>query len=294
MDPAQQLKRAYEEAKAGNLVHARQLVEELIRQDPRNETAWHLYAHIAANKADAIESLEQVLSINPQNVQAQRELQKLSGAPDRNQPSASDKPITAENPQQRAAPKSFLSDPVILITGGLIGLVLIGFLCYLAVTSLTAASAALLPPPKPTLPAQQTSPTAPSTDCSCKEAGDYLNRTLTRFTEVYVDIDHIQSALNDGTLQFIDLSIMNGRAKTLYHDQVGETPPPCLQSFQTKSVSLFWDWQQSMEYLANGQFNAADVFIQQFIQEISALENEGSKLQNKLQGCPSNGQMPTF
>ncbi len=300
MEPAQQLKIAYDEAKAGNLAQARQLVEELLRQDLNNEAAWHLYAHIAASKADAIEALERVLALNPQNNQAKRELQKLSGSPDQQNQSQRltvSTAASAEHPKQRANSKSFLSDPVILITGGLIGLVVVGFLVYLVITNLPVASAAILQPPTPVPTTQQISPTVPSTpptNCSCKEATDYLNRTLARFTQVYSDIDYIQSAMNAGTLQFFDLSVVNGRAKALYQDQISETPPPCLQSFQSKSVSLFWDWQQSMEYMAKGQVNSASVFAQQFIQEVISLENEGSKLQDKLQACPSNGQMPTF
>ena len=46
MDTSQQLRTAYEAAKAGNRPRARQIVKEILKVEPNNDTAWYLYAEL--------------------------------------------------------------------------------------------------------------------------------------------------------------------------------------------------------------------------------------------------------
>lgn len=63
-------------AKAGDKDQAREILQDVLRQDPKNETAWWWLASIL-DKEDAIICLKNVLKINPCNKKAQTALAKL-------------------------------------------------------------------------------------------------------------------------------------------------------------------------------------------------------------------------
>lgn len=71
MEQAKQAKRMNDAARA------RSLLSQAIKADPRNEEAWLLFADVAEKKEHAIYSLEQVLKLNPVNMEAVDRLDAL-------------------------------------------------------------------------------------------------------------------------------------------------------------------------------------------------------------------------
>lgn len=71
IEQAQQAKRMNDAARA------RSLLSQAIKSDPRNEEAWMLFADVADKKEHAIYSLEQVLKLNPVNMEALDRLNAL-------------------------------------------------------------------------------------------------------------------------------------------------------------------------------------------------------------------------
>lgn len=71
------LKEAIAAAKAGQRPRARELLLELIEQDPHNEAAWLWLSGLLPTLNERITALETALTINPHNTQAQQQLQKL-------------------------------------------------------------------------------------------------------------------------------------------------------------------------------------------------------------------------
>ncbi len=63
--------------RAGQTAEARQLLASVIKQDPRNETAWLWMSAVMARTEDRIKCLQQVLQINPANQSAIKGLQAL-------------------------------------------------------------------------------------------------------------------------------------------------------------------------------------------------------------------------
>ncbi len=66
----QLLKDGVAAAKAGNKVLARQLIRQVVEQEPRNETAWLWLAGLAESPLESVHFLEKVLEINPQHEKA--------------------------------------------------------------------------------------------------------------------------------------------------------------------------------------------------------------------------------
>jgi len=80
MDINATFSQARELARQGNRPAARQLLEEILQEDPNNEDVLLWHALVAPDKAEVIEGLKKVLEINPYNVQAQQRLAKLEGS----------------------------------------------------------------------------------------------------------------------------------------------------------------------------------------------------------------------
>ncbi|GAP12372.1 hypothetical protein LARV_00106 [Longilinea arvoryzae] len=84
MDINATFSQARELARQGDRQAARQLLEAILQQEPKNEEVLLWYALLAPTKAEVIDGLQLVLEINPNNVQAQQRLAKLqagSGVP---------------------------------------------------------------------------------------------------------------------------------------------------------------------------------------------------------------------
>jgi hypothetical protein len=97
-------------------VRARSLLSQVIKADPRNEEAWLLFADVAEKKEHAIYSLEQVLKLNPVNMEA---LDRLNALKTLNAPLAPTTPTPATSPSTldrvvAAAPRASARETVIL------------------------------------------------------------------------------------------------------------------------------------------------------------------------------------
>ena len=131
----------------------------------------------------------------------------------------------------------------------------------------------LWPGAKPSSPISAQPPifSTPTSNCTCTRATGYLDKTFSRF-------DSILSQLN--------FAAFSSEAKTIYKEQLTESPLSCLHAFQNKTISLLWNWQQTMEYAADGQYDAVELFIQGFLDDFSALESEGERLlEEELNAC---------
>lgn len=86
MDDARDLRqRGIRSAKAGNKDEARELLQQSIRIDPRNEAAWLWLASVARDNRERVFSLQKLLEINPNNDTARKALEAATQTP----PSAS-------------------------------------------------------------------------------------------------------------------------------------------------------------------------------------------------------------
>ena len=65
-------------ARRGQNEKARELFNLALVTDPRSENAWLWLSTVAVDEAEKEDCLRQVLAINPRNVNASNELQKLS------------------------------------------------------------------------------------------------------------------------------------------------------------------------------------------------------------------------
>ena len=137
------------------------------------------------------------------------------------------------------------------------------------------------PQPSSSITAQPFVLSTPTSDCTCALATGYLDKTFSRFDSISTQIVNIESASEDGSLLQLNFAAYSSEAKAIYREQLGETPPSCLQAYQNKTVSLLWNWQQTMEYAAGGQYDAVELFIQGFLDDFSALESEGERLLKK-------------
>jgi hypothetical protein len=78
-DQAGQLKRAYDLIKANQKKDASKLIISVLKTDRNNAKAWLLLAHASSKKENAVQALQQVLRIQPDNDKARQMLTKLEG-----------------------------------------------------------------------------------------------------------------------------------------------------------------------------------------------------------------------
>ncbi|MEM6529596.1 MAG: hypothetical protein AAF653_14960, partial [Chloroflexota bacterium] len=84
-----QLRQAIAAARSGDRATAMRLLQRVIEQDNRNETAWMWMASISTSTTDKRRYLQRVLSINPSNQTARTALERLGG-----QAAASSAPVS--------------------------------------------------------------------------------------------------------------------------------------------------------------------------------------------------------
>jgi Tol biopolymer transport system component len=73
----QLLKTGIEAAQSGNKIIARHILEQVVSKDPANEMGWLWLASVVDTVEERRESLQQVLSINPNNERARQAISKL-------------------------------------------------------------------------------------------------------------------------------------------------------------------------------------------------------------------------
>jgi tetratricopeptide (TPR) repeat protein len=286
-----ELQEAVDTAKAGQLAEARSMLKQILRKDPTNEMAWFLYAQIADSPEHAIVCLKKVLEYNPYNERARRELAKLQ--PDNLlEKTASDKEWNynsyvekQEKTQTSAGKGSGVNWKIVIGIGGLIvvGLMLAGGF-YLAPS---------LFPAKPTIAPLKSSlvQTATTGTCNCNEVNAYSDRTVQRFNTLVTDMDAIGGALNDNSITLEAVTQAMGNAQARYEAQRRDTPPPCLDPFDKKMVIIFWNWQQALTSLQQGDNNAVIAFINDIVKQAGEIDAMIDELDLQLSGCPI--QRPT-
>ncbi len=96
-------------AKAGNKAEARQLLAQVLRNDPQNEPAWLWLSGVVGTDDERIDCLERVLAINPGNPHARRGLAVLRRQVKRRTPPA----YAISPPSSPAQPtRAVVSNPV--------------------------------------------------------------------------------------------------------------------------------------------------------------------------------------
>jgi tetratricopeptide (TPR) repeat protein len=306
MDHSSQIKTAYEYVKSGDKNAARQILEDVLSQDPGNESAWYLMAHVAWNRQEAIQCLQKVLELNAANARARSELGQLQEQA--NRVASSPKPS-----QQKVKQSSNSKKWGTLLLGGCGTLAVLLIVVTIGVFLFNSQATQQIPPVAidtqiplatpttqvsdlPVIP--QPSPSVADENCGCDLVTAYFQRVSVRYAELESEASYINVSLAaDQPIQDIDFIGMSGKAKAIYKEQVADTPPPCFTSFHQKTVSLFWNWQQAMEYASNNQYTATLVFIEGFTDKSSELESEADKVIEKLQNCPyfnDGGNNPLF
>ncbi|MBN1450911.1 MAG: hypothetical protein JW963_07845 [Anaerolineales bacterium] len=283
MDTSQQLRAAYETARAGDRPRARQIVKEILKVEPNNDAAWYLYARIAENRQRSIYCLEKVLEINPSHVRASQDLERFKtdsqGSPP---PQRQNLPVHTGEQTPKKQPSTKFPVWILITVAGFASIVVIACIGYFFIAG------ALLPSAQPSslATARPSVLSTPTSDCTCLQATVYLDETFSRVETIETQIMSIANAYEDDTLFQLDFATFSSQAKAVYKEQQAETAPSCLQAFQNKTVSLLWNWQQTMEYAANGQYDAVDVFFQGFMDDFSALDSEANRLlEEELNGC---------
>ena len=112
MDTNSVIKQAIEMIKKGDKANARTLLEDFVKNEPNNEDAWFLLAHVAPTQEQAETYLKRVLKINSNNEKAKQRLDKLQA--------------TAEKRQNVAQPANIKENNTVLhfFLGGIIVLLL--------------------------------------------------------------------------------------------------------------------------------------------------------------------------
>jgi hypothetical protein len=281
-----ELQEAVDTAKAGQLVEARSMLKQILRKDPTNEAAWFLYAQIADNKEHAIVCLKKVLEYNPYNERARHMLAKLQ-PDDLLEKTASDKEwdynsyMEKQEKAKEPAQKGFALNQKMII--GIAGLAVLALI--LAAGFYFAPS---LFPAEPTIaPIKEVIVWTPTVDpCNCDEARPYAERSVLRFGEMVDEMDAIGDGLNNNSLSYETVVATGAKAQGRYDDQRKETPPPCLEQFDIKMVGIFWNWQQALASLQQGDNNAVIAFVNDIVRQSNDIDRMLDQLDLQLKGCP--------
>jgi tetratricopeptide (TPR) repeat protein len=284
-----ELQEAVDTAKAGQLAEARSMLKQILRKDPTNETAWFLYAQIADSPEHAIVCLKKVLEYNPYNERARQMLAKLQ--PDNLlEKTASDKEWDYSKhleKQEKAAEKGSGSNRTLILVVSavlVIGALLVGG--YFLARNLFPAKPTIAP-----LKSGSLLPTSTPGTCNCDEANAYSDRTLQRFNSLVSEMDAIGKALNDNSITPEAVTQAMGDAQSRYEAQRRDTPPPCLDAFDKKMVTIFWNWQQALVSLQKGDNAAVIAFVNDIVKQAGEIDAMLDELDIQLNGCPI--QRPT-
>jgi hypothetical protein len=279
-----ELQEAVDTAKAGQLAEARSMLKQILRKDPTNEMAWFIYSQIAESRANAIVCLQKVLAINPYNERARKMLDQMQPKeepkPDSTQPWDYNNYVEQQEKSKGTTNKKGINRNIVF---GIGGLVIIGLL--LAAGFYFAPS---LFPAKPTIaPIKAVIVWTPTIDpCNCDEARPYAERSVLRFGEMVDEMDAIGDGLNDNSLSYETVVVTGAKAQGRYDDQRKETPPPCLEQFDIKMVGIFWNWQQALASLQQGDNNAVLAFVNDIVRQSNDIDRMLDQLDLQLKGCP--------
>ena len=287
-----ELQEAVDTAKAGQLPEARAMLKQILRKDPTNEAAWFLYAQIADTPEHAIVCFEKVLEYNPYNQRAREELNRLRPVKILEK-TASDKEWDyhkhlerQEQTQTGGRKGSGVNRKVVLGIAGLVAVILILVGGYFLTRNLFPAKPTIAP-----LKSSLVVQTATAGTCNCDEVNAYSDRTVQRFNTLVTDMDAIGSALNNNSLTLEAVTQAMGNAQARYDAQRRDTPPPCLDPLDKKMVIIFWNWQQALTSLQQGDNAAVIAFINDIVKQAGEIDAMIDELDIQLNGCPI--QRPT-
>jgi hypothetical protein len=280
-----ELQEAVNIAKAGQLAEARSMLKQILRKDQTNEMAWFLYAQIADKRENAIYSLNKVLELNPYNERARKMLDdmkpKEEPKPDSTKKWDYDNYVEQqEKTRGTSRKKSGINRNIIFGIGGLvvIGLLLAGGFYF---------TRNLFSAPKPVSTLAISVKWTPTIDpCNCAEVKPYAERTVVRFNEMVDEMDTIGSALQNNTLRSDAVTTATAKAQARYDEQRREDPPPCLDLFDKKMVTVFWNWQQALDSLQKGNNDAVIAFMNNIIQQAGDIDTLLNQMEGQLNGCP--------
>jgi hypothetical protein len=279
-----ELQEAIDTAKAGQLAEARKMLKKILREDQTNEMAWFVYSQIADSRENAIFSLQKVIALNPYNERARKLLDQLQP---KVEPKEDDKNWDynafvekQEISQGGAKKKRGINRNLLFGIGGLlvIGLILAGGFYF----------APRLFPAKPTVaPLRANIVWTPTINpCNCAEAMTYAERTIQRFNEMVDEMDGIGKALEDNSLSTDTVITTSVKAQARYDDQRHENPPPCLEQFDIKMVNVFWNWQQALVSLQQGDNAAVIAFVNDIVRQANDIDTLLNNMDVQLKGCP--------
>ncbi len=129
------LRTGIQAAQSGNKMTARQLLQEVVERDPKNELAWMWMASVADTTPERRDCLKKVLAINPGNQRAREALNKLDESPAQDLLSSRgalgpDRPLRGDVlPREglvRAPRRKRKRSPVYLFTVGFLAVSMIG------------------------------------------------------------------------------------------------------------------------------------------------------------------------
>lgn len=281
-----ELQEAVDTAKAGQLAEARSMLKQILRKDPTNEAAWFIYSQITDNKEHAIVCLKKVLEYNPYNERARHDLAKLQ-PDDLLEKTASDKEWDYNNYLEKQEKTQTAGRKRSGVNRNLV----IGIVAVLVIGGMMAAGFFLAPklfPPKATIAPLRADIvwTATPDLCNCSEATPYAERSVLRFSEMVDEMNLIGDALESSSLGVDTVLATANKAQARYEDQRRETPPPCLDPFDVKLVGIFWNWQQALTSLQQGDNAAVIAFVNDIVRQSNDIERMLEQLDAQLNGCP--------
>jgi len=254
----------------GQRSEARLNLQAILRLNPQDVQAWLLLAESMNDNERRGLVLQRALHYNPNSQELHTAIEELNA-------------LTAEarSPWQKAQPRLMALVAVLVIAALLAGALRLPDLFRReAAPTAQPGQAQLLPAPGK--PAATTRP-----HCSCSEAQAYLEHTLYRIQGLHVEIRQMEQDVQRLDLSASDYETYAQLAKERNDAQRLEDPPPCMEEFQRKTVSVFYNWWQGMQALSAGEQDNARFSLSVFAQRQAELYDEAIRLNQKLNCRPS-------
>lgn len=126
-DEQERLAAAIAALRQGNKTEARRLIMSVLKDNPRDETAWSWACEVAATPEERVHCLKQILAINPNHSQARRYLAQLGTTPPTHIPASEDQAPALSIGDLLFAPLGcLLQMPATYLIVGLLALALVG------------------------------------------------------------------------------------------------------------------------------------------------------------------------
>ena len=130
------IQQAITDARAGNKPAAMAALSKVVRQDPGNARAWYLLSQVVDRPEQAIYCLEQVLKVQPENIQAKQRLQKLRPVATPAPETFEDIPIATVPPLQPSHPTSSQKQTNWTLILVVLGVIAITCVCFGALAAI--------------------------------------------------------------------------------------------------------------------------------------------------------------